>query len=101
MKELLNYYYYILVDRINMRNHNYYFNYQNNYFCLYKVDYIDDIDNLFWLNNYMLYNNYKINRIIPNRDSKALTMYNNNYYSLVLLTYNNDNYIHNLEYLLL
>jgi len=93
MKELLNYYYYILVDRINMRDHNYYFNYQNNYFCLYKVEYIEDIDNLLWLNNYMIYNNYKINKIILNKDLKPITLFNNNYYSLVLLTYNSSNFV--------
>ena len=86
MKDLLNYYYFIITDRINMQNHNYYFNYLNNAFCLYRYnDDLNKIDDLFKLNTYMLYNNYHINKIILNRYSSIITNYGNYYYVLVLL----------------
>ena len=94
MKDLLNYYYYIITDRINMLNHNYYFTYQNNYFCLYRYSSnLDDINDLFNLNMYMLYNNYNINKIILNKDGYILTLYNGHYYVLVLLGNYNKNLI--------
>ncbi len=94
MKDLLNYYYYIITDRINMLNHNYYFTYLNNNFCLYRYENnLNTLEEIFNLNTYMLYNNYKINRIILNREGKIATFYNNNYYVLVLLQYNNKNFI--------
>ncbi len=86
MKDLLNYYYYIITDRINMLNHNYYFTYMNNYFCLYRYDKeIDTIKEIFNLNTYMLYNNYKINKIILNRENSIITYYQNHSYVLILL----------------
>lgn len=89
MKDLLNYYYYIITDRINMINHNYYFFYQNNYFCLYRYNSsLEDINSVFKLNSYMSYNNYKINKIILNKDNHILTIYQGNYYILVLLNIN-------------
>lgn len=88
MKDLLNYYYYLIVDRINMRGNNYYFLYQNNYFCLYRIFDLSNIQELFNLNNYMLLNNYKINRIILNKDGQIITKRGNYFYVLVLLTYN-------------
>lgn len=88
MKDLLNYYYYLIVDRINMRGNNYYFLYQNNYFCLYRIFDLSNTQELFNLNNYMLLNNYKINRIILNKDGQIITKRGNYFYVLVLLTYN-------------
>lgn len=94
MKDLLNYYYYIITDRINMYQHNYYFSYQNNYFCLYRYDKnFNDIRDIFNLNTYMLYNNYKINKIILNKDGEILTLKESHYYVLVLLNGNSKNYI--------
>jgi len=94
MKDLLNYYYYIITDRINMINHNYYFYYQNNYFCLYRYNSsLDDISLIFNLNTYMLYNNYKINKIILNKDNQMLTLYKGHYYVLVLISINSKNLV--------
>ncbi len=94
MKDLLNYYYYIITDRINMQGHNYYFTYLNNYFCLYRYDAnFEVLDEVFKLNTYMLYNNYPINKIILNKDSSITTKYGNHYYILVLLRYNSHNLI--------
>ncbi len=94
MKDLLNYYYYIITDRINMQNHNYYFNYLNHSFCLYRYDgMLENLNDIFKLNTYMLYNNYKINKIILNRDSMIATRYGNYYYVLILLRFNSKTLI--------
>lgn len=75
-----------------MINHNYYFIYQNNYFCLYKYsNQLEELDLIFKLNTYMFYNNYKVNKIILNKDGKIFTIWKNSYYVLTLLQiYSND-----------
>ena len=94
MKDLLNYYYFLLPNKIYMINNNYFFSYNNYFFGLYLYkNNIDDINNIFNLNNYMLLNNFKINKIILNKDSKILTIRNNKYYCLVQLFFNNKNII--------
>ena len=94
MLDLLNYYYYIITDRVSLKNNNYYFTYQNNHFCFYKYNgSLNEINELFNLNTYMLYNNYQINRIILNNKKEILTLYDNNYYCLVLLNINSLDYV--------
>ncbi len=94
MLDLLNYYYYIITDRVSLKNNNYYFTYKNNYFCFYKYNgSLNEINELFNLNTYMLYNNYQINRIILNNKKEILTLYDNNYYCLVLLNINSLDYV--------
>ena len=94
MLDLLNYYYYIITDRVSLKNNNYYFTYQNNYFCFYKYNgSLNEINELFNLNTYMLYNNYQINKIILNNKKEILTLYDNNYYCLVLLNINSLDYV--------
>ena len=74
-----------MIDRISYKNNNYYFTYKNNAFCFYKYDRnLDEINDLYNLNNYMLFNNMKINKIILNNKQEILTFYENNYYCLVL-----------------
>ena len=94
MKDLLNYYYFLLPDKIHMFNNNYYFNYKNHYFgfYLYNGD-INDINNIFNLNNYMLLNNYKINRIILNKESSIITKKDNKNYVLIELIINSKDKI--------
>lgn len=94
MLDLLNYYYYIITDRVSLKNNNYYFTYQNNHFCFYKYNgSLNEINELFNLNTYMLYNNYQINKIILNNKKEILTLYDNNYYCLVLLKINSLDYV--------
>ena len=94
MLDLLNYYYYIITDRVSLKNNNYYFTYQNNHFCFYKYNgSLNEINELFNLNTYMLYNNYQINKIILNNKKEILTLYDNNYYCLVLLNINSLDYV--------
>jgi hypothetical protein len=77
-----------------MQNRNYYFNYQNNYFCFYRyLGNIDDIYSILNLNNYMIYNNFKINKIILNKDGSIITTKDGNNYILILLTINSKNKI--------
>lgn len=94
MIDLLRYYYYIMIDRISYKNNNYYFTYKNNAFCFYKYDRnLDEINDLYNLNNYMLFNNMKINKIILNNKQEILTFYENNYYCLVLLNINDNSIV--------
>lgn len=94
MKDLLNYYYFILPDKIYMHDNNYYFNIENHYFVFYRYNYnINDINNLFILNNYMLYNNYKVNKIILNKEQNVITRKDNYNYILILLDINSKNKI--------
>ena len=90
MKDLLNYYYYLYPNKIQMSNNNYYFNFNNNYFCfyLYKNN-LEDINDIYNLNNYMLFNNYKVNKIIINKDFNIITKKDNKYYILIQLLNNN------------
>ena len=94
MKELLNYYYFIITDRIYMKDNNYYFVYQNHLFALYKyTNSIDDLKALFELNNYMIYNGYNCNKIILNKNQDILTRKENSYYVLILLNISSENRI--------
>ena len=77
-----------------MINHNYYFSYLNNNFCLYRFDYeIKNQDEIGKLNMYMLYNGYKVNKIILNKDNSIVTRNGNHFYILVLLEYNSKRLI--------
>lgn len=86
MKNILYYFYQIIIpeDRI----HDGYFSYQNHLFLLYKYQRkLDEIDELLKLNEEMLFKGYKVNKIIKNIYNKPLTMYDNNYYVLILVNY--------------
>ena len=85
MKNILNYYYGMIVDKVSNEG---YFSYNNHLFCL--VNYqrnIDEIESLVLLNNYMLSNNIKINKIIRNNYNEILTYHEGKYYCLLLIKY--------------
>ena len=85
MKNILNYYYGMIVDKVSDEGH---FSYNNHLFCL--VNYqrnIDEIESLVLLNNYMLSNNIKINKIIRNNYNEILTYHEGKYYCLLLIKY--------------
>jgi len=93
MKNLLNYFYHIIIseDKIN----NGYFSYQNHLFLLYKYQRkIDEVDKLLELNKEMIQKNIKINKIINNIYNQTLTLHDGNYYVLLLINYqyNSNNY---------
>ena len=86
MKDLLNYYYYLYPDKIEKLQNNYYFEFKNHFFGFYLFNgNLMDIKDIYNLNNYMLFNNYKINKIILNKEFNVLTKKDNNYYVLIEL----------------
>lgn len=87
MKNILNYYYHMIVDDID---NNGYFSYNNHFFCLYLYNRnIDEVESLVYLNSYMLNNNLAINKIINNVDNSPLTYHDGKYYALILIKYQN------------
>ena len=87
MKNILNYYYQIIIDDDKI-NSDGYFSYNNHLFCLYKYERImDEINSLVLLNKYMIERNIGINKIIFNVYNKPLTYYENNYYVLLIINY--------------
>ncbi len=86
MKDILNYYYQIIIDdKVDNRG---YFSYDNHLFCLYKYERnLKEIDSLINLNKYMINENISINKIIFNIYHQPLTLYENNYYVLLLINY--------------
>lgn len=97
MKDLLNYYYFLNLDKINKQNQTYYFTYQNHYFAFYQFDNLELIDAILSLNTYMLYHNYKVNKLILNRNNQVLTFYQSHYYCLVLLNYHDKTLVDALK----
>ncbi len=87
MRNILSYYYQIIVDDDKIDD-NGYFSYDNHLFCLYKYKRnINEIDSLVNLNKYMINENISINKIIFNINHEPLTIYENNYYVLLLINY--------------
>ena len=89
MKNILNYYYEIIVDDHNINNG--YFSYNNHlfYLCEYKRN-TNEIEAIFYLNQLMLMRNIPINRIISNNFNQVITNYNNKNYVLLEINYKCD-----------
>lgn len=84
MKNILNYYYNIIVDDIN----NGYFSYNNHAFCLYEYKRnTSEIETLYYLNNLMLSRNISINKIIKNNLNNIITYHDNKNYVLTMINY--------------
>ena len=98
MKDILRYYYQIIIDDKSIEDKNY-FSYNNHLFSLYKYERnIEEINSLVTLNNYLLRNNVRINQIIFNINNEPLTYYENNYYVLIKVDYRfSDNYFKFIE----
>lgn len=87
MKNILQFFYQIVVNDADIDDEGYFF-YNNNYWQLKRYLRNDiEIDKLIILNNYMLINNIKINRIVLNLNNDALTSYENAYYILLKIDY--------------
>ena len=94
MKVLLNYYYYLYPDKIQKKNNNYYFEFKNHFFCFYLYNgNPEELNAIYNLNNYMILNNYKVNRIIVNKDFSIITKKDNKNYILIELLINERNEI--------
>lgn len=84
MKNILNYYYKIFVDKIDEG----YFSYNNHLFCLYEYRRnINEIDALFYLNNLMISRKDSINKIIKNIFNNIITYHDNKSYVLIMINY--------------
>ena len=84
MKNILNYYYNIIVDEID----NGYFSYDNHLFCLYEYKRnINEIDALEYLNNLMLSRHICINKIIRNVFDNIITYHDNKNFILIMINY--------------
>jgi len=87
MKNILQFFYQIVISDTDINDEGYFF-YNNNYWQLKKYLRNNlEIDKLLILNNYMLINNIKINRIVLNLNNEALTLYENKYYILLKIDY--------------
>ncbi len=87
MKNILNYYYKIIVDESEI-NEKGYFSYNNHLFSLYKYKRnINEIESLEYLNQLMLVNKISINKIIKNSFGQIITYHNNISYVLVMINY--------------
>lgn len=87
MRNILNYFYQIILNDCDIDNEGYFF-YNDNYWQIKK--YIRnklEIDKLMILNNYMVINNMKINKIVLNIHNEPISFYNNNYYLLLKIDY--------------
>ena len=90
MKNILAYFYHFVVT--NDINSSGYFFYNNQLFCLKKYKRSrEEVNSLLILNNYMLINNQKINRIILNINNEVLSLYDNDYYVLLKIDYQKYN----------
>lgn len=87
MKNILQFFYQIVVNDDDLDNEGYFF-YNNNYWQLKKYLRNNlEIQQLMILNNYMLINNIKINRIVLNIKNEPLSLYENSYYVLLKIDY--------------
>lgn len=87
MKNILNYYYRIIIDD-NKINNNGYFSYDNHLFCLYEYKRnINEIASLNYLNKLMLSKGININKIINNIFNQVITYHDNKNYCLVMINY--------------
>lgn len=86
MRNILNYYYGIILEE--EPDNNGYFSYNNHLFCLYLYQRnIDEITSLVLLNNYMLEKGLHVNKIIFNNMNQPLTFHDGMYYVLILINY--------------
>lgn len=87
MKNILNYYYRIIIDD-NKINDNGYFSYNNHLFCLYELKRnINEIESLYYLNKLMLSRGISINKIINNIFNQTITYHDNKNYCLLMINY--------------
>ena len=87
MKDVLDYYYRMIIDDDDIDDKGY-FSYNNHLFCLKKyLRNQSDAKALSFLNNYMLNNNMKMNRIVLNIYNEEVTVYDNDQYLLLKIDY--------------
>lgn len=87
MKNILQYFYQIVINDDDIKEEGYFF-YNNNLWQLKKYLRNNlEVEELLILNNYMILNNIKINRIILNIRNEILSIYENEAYILLKIEY--------------
>ena len=85
MKNILNYYYQIIIDDIDSKG---YFSYNNHLFCLYEYKRnTSEINSLLLLNQIMLSKGICINKIVNNKFNQVITNHDNKNYVLIEINY--------------
>lgn len=84
MKNNINYYYSLSVKVIHQKNNNYYFSVDNNNYILLKWESVNNLENIYKLNDYLI-KILPIHKIILNKENKIVTKINNNNYILLQL----------------
>ena len=86
MKNILNYYYHMIVDSNKIKNN--FFSYNNHLYCLYEYRRnTKEIEALRLLNEIMLSKKISINKIINNIFNQIITYYDNKNYVLIEVLY--------------
>ena len=93
MKNILNYYYQIIIDD-NKIDYNKYFIYNNHLFCLYEYKRnTNEIEALTVLNNEMISSNISVNKIVNNVFNQTITYHDGKNYVLIEVIYQySDNF---------
>lgn len=87
MKNILQLFYQIVVRDDDIDNDGYFFYNKNSWQIKKYLRNELEIDKLVILNNYMTFNNIKINKIVLNTNNEALSLYENDYYILLKIDY--------------
>lgn len=103
MKNAINFYYNLKIEKIYNNNNYYYFYYNNHLYILksYNND-LSNINNIYNLNVKLISLNIPIHQIMLNKDMSIISMIDNNYYLLykvMIKNYNNKITIKDLNYL--
>ena len=88
MKNTINYYYNLNINTIHQKEKNYYFNINNNNYLLLKCDNIEELDDIYKLDSYLI-QILPVHKIILNINNEIITKINDNNYLLLQLYIDN------------
>ena len=88
MKNTIKYYYNLNINNIQKKDKNYYFNINNNNYLLLKCDNIEELDDIYKLDSYLI-QILPVHKIILNINNEIITKINDNNYLLLQLYIDN------------
>ena len=88
MKNTINYYYNLNINNIHQKDKNYYFNINNKNYLLLKCDNIEELDDIYKLDSYLI-QILPVHKIILNINNEIITKINDNNYLLLQLYIDN------------
>lgn len=88
LKNTINYYYNLNINNIHQKDKNYYFNINNNNYLLLKCDNIEELDDIYKLDSYLI-QILPVHKIILNINNEIITKINDNNYLLLQLYIDN------------